>query len=62
MNELTPERRAEYEAELNRIYDELALVALKQQALNRQRDALEADRNVVLIELGRIGINRWDVA
>jgi len=57
---MTPEKRFDYEMDLNQVYDDLALVALKQQALNKQRLALEADRNVILIELGRRSIN-YDV-
>lgn len=53
MHELSPDQRKDYEESLNIIYEELALVALKQQALNAERNALEADRNVILIELGR---------
>jgi len=50
---MTPEQKFDYEMDLNQVYDDLALVALKQQALNKQRLSLEADRNVILIELGK---------
>ena len=60
--DLTPEKQFDLNQELNQIYDELATVAVRQQALNKTREALEADRNAVLIELGRRGVMGWDVS
>lgn len=49
----------ELQMELNQIYDQLAEVSNQQRELNKRRDELEGDRDVILIELGRIGC--WDV-
>lgn len=61
MNELTPEQRAEFEEQLTEVYARLSDINTRQRELNRELDEAEADRNVILIELGRIGVREWDV-
>lgn len=58
---MTPEKREQLETKLHAVYDELSDIAERQRALNIERDEAEGDRNVILIELGRIGIDNWDV-
>lgn len=57
---MTPEKRKDLEEELNRVYEQLSDVNTRQRELNRERDQIEGDRNLILIELGRIGVG-YDV-
>jgi hypothetical protein len=47
--------------ELNRTYEALAEISVEQRALNDRREAIERDRDAILIELGHISVDRWDV-
>ncbi len=58
---MNPEKREQLETELHAVYDELSEIAKKQQALNLERDEVENQRNNLLIELGKIGVDSWDV-
>ena len=58
---MTPEKEFDLNEELNRVYEQLSELNSRQRELNRERDQLEGDRNVILVELGRIGIG-WDVS
>ena len=57
---MTPKKEMELNEELNQVYEQLSELNARQRELNRERDTLEGDRNVILVELGRIGIG-WDV-
>lgn len=61
MKDLTAEQRAEFEEQLHEVYARLSDINARQRELNRELDEAEADRNVILIELGRIGVREWDV-
>ena len=58
---MTPKKEMELNEELNQVYEQLSELNARQRELNRERDTLESDRNVILVELGRIGIG-WDVS
>lgn len=58
---MNPEFRESLEAELQEKYDQLADISERQRQLNRERDRVEGDRNVILVELGRMGIRGYDV-
>ena len=53
---MTPKKEMELNEELNQVYEQLSELNARQRELNRERDTLEGDRNVILVELGRIGI------
>lgn len=50
------------EDRLHGVYDQLSELAGRQRELNQERDQIEGDRNILLVELGRLGVQGWDVA
>ena len=56
---MTPEFRKSLEEELNRTYEQLADISERQRILNRERDQVEGDRNVILVELGRMSVQGY---
>lgn len=53
--------RDELEQKLQDNYETLSEISARQRDLNTERDVVESNRDMILIELGRIGIQPWDV-